>query len=66
MRLGKLLNLHRVVNHRDVKDLANDIGVGPSTLSRIERGKPCDMQSLGKLLTWLLTDDSGEQELIEK
>lgn len=64
MRLGKLLRLYRLLEGaRTTRQLADEIGIGASTISRIENGKPCDMRSLGKLITWLITDDDGTKEI---
>jgi transcriptional regulator with XRE-family HTH domain len=65
MRLGKLLRLYRLLEGtRTTRELGAEIGISASTISRIENGKPCDMHSLGKLITWLITDDEGTKELI--
>jgi transcriptional regulator with XRE-family HTH domain len=65
MRLGKLLRLYRVFEGREQKDMAAEIGVGNTVLSRIENGRTCDMKTLGKLIIWLLEDDDGKKELVK-
>ena len=53
-RIGKLLKLHRAVTEQEQKDLAAEIGIGASTLCRIEKGKSCSMEAAGRLINWLL------------
>jgi transcriptional regulator with XRE-family HTH domain len=64
MRLGKLLRLYRLFEGREQKDIAAEIGIGNTVLSRIEAGRSCDMRTLGKLLAWLTDEDNGKKELI--
>lgn len=53
MKLGKLLNCYRVMERLVLRDVAKDIGVSASTLSRFENGKGIDSASFAKLLVWL-------------
>jgi transcriptional regulator with XRE-family HTH domain len=39
-----------------LRDVADEIDVSPSTLSRVERGAPPDLTTLNKLVTWLDLD----------
>lgn len=54
MRLGELLKKWRIMNELGLRDMAKDLGVSTSTLSRIERGENMDGASLAKILKWLL------------
>lgn len=54
MRLQIALKLIRTMEGLSLRDLAKEIGVSSATLSRIERGLPCDMLSFGRVFTWLL------------
>ena len=56
MRLGKMLADFRYANRIGVRELAKDIGLSAATLNRIENEKPCDGDSLAKLMIWLFTD----------
>jgi len=53
MRLGEILRKWRIVQERTVRDLAGEIGISPSTLSRIERGEVMDAMTFMQLLGWL-------------
>jgi len=55
-RIGKLLRLYRTIAGQDQKDLAQEIGIGASTLCRIENGKSCSMEAAGRLVNWLLEE----------
>jgi len=59
MRLRKALKLIRTVEGLSLRDLAKEIGVSSATLSRIERGLPCDMASFGRVFVWLLNTDGA-------
>ncbi len=39
--------------NRGIRDVAQEIGVSPSTLSRIERGNLPDLETFGKICKWL-------------
>lgn len=54
MNLGPVLADYRFANSIGVRELAWRIGTSSATLSRIERGKPCDGATLVKVLQWLL------------
>lgn len=56
MRLGKLLYLWRVNGYLNMRDAAVMLGIGTSTLCRIENGEQCDSKALMRILNWL-TDD---------
>ena len=53
MKISKMLVLYRAAHGLDQRDLAKEIHIGPSTLSRMENGKNVQMISLVKLLGWL-------------
>ncbi len=54
MRLGTLIRKWRAVEEKNLRDVAKDVGIGVSTLSRIENGEQCDSGTLTKLLAWVL------------
>lgn len=43
---------------KGVREVAKDIGVSPATLSRVENGKIPDLETFGKLCSWLGDDPS--------
>jgi len=53
MKIGKILRDWRTSNQVGIRTIAKEIGVGHATLSRIERGKPVDGQTLMKLIRYL-------------
>lgn len=42
-----------------MRDVAKEIGMSASTLCRLENGKDTDVQTLVKILNWLLADRKG-------
>lgn len=52
-RFGQMLALWRWEHHLGVRDAAREIGLSPTTYSRIENGKPMDVPTLEKLVAWL-------------
>lgn len=57
MRLRKALKLIRATEGLSLRDLASQVGVSASTLNRIEKGLPCDVESFGRLFAWLIATD---------
>ena len=53
MRLGVVLRKYRAMQEITVRDLAQEIGIGFATLSRIENGLDCDSATLMKIFNWL-------------
>ena len=41
---------------RGIREVADEIGVSPATLSRVERGKMPDLDTFGKICKWLRVD----------
>lgn len=56
MRIGELIRKWRLMSEIDLRSLAKEIGIGHSTLYRIERGEKCDSRALSKVLAWLLAE----------
>jgi len=52
--LGDVLRKWRIMNERDLRGVAAEIGISAATLMRIEQGKDCDGQTLFTLLQWLM------------
>lgn len=56
MKLGEVIRKWRAMSERGVREVAKEIGVSHGTLSRIERGEPCDGVTLVKIAMWLFGD----------
>lgn len=52
--LGEVLRKWRIVNERDLRGVAGEIGISAATLLRIEQGKDCDAKTFMILLEWLM------------
>lgn len=59
MQIGDVLRKWRKMSDLTVKDAAKQIGIGTSTLLRIENGEMMDGVTLAKILTWLLSTSSA-------
>jgi transcriptional regulator with XRE-family HTH domain len=53
--LAKLLGHYRLLERKTVRELAAEIGIGPSTLSRIEHNELMDGATLALVLTWIMS-----------
>ena len=53
MKLSKMLRLYRASVGMRQKDMAEEIGIKPSTLTRLDYHKP-EGDTLVKLLVWML------------
>ncbi len=58
MRLGEMLRLYRTVRGQSLREIAPQIGIGHATLMRIETGQAFDADTLLKLWTWMLAEES--------
>jgi transcriptional regulator with XRE-family HTH domain len=54
MRIGNVLRKWRTMEELSIRDVAKEIGTSHSTLSRIERGEPCDSDTLAAVIIWLI------------
>jgi DNA-binding Xre family transcriptional regulator len=61
LRLGNMLRDKR--GGRGVREVAEDIGISPATLSRVEGGKLPDILTFRKLCTWLKVDPADILEM---
>jgi transcriptional regulator with XRE-family HTH domain len=52
--LGNDVRKHR--ENKTLRDAAHDIGISPATLMRVEAGRVPDVETYGKLCTWLKVD----------
>ena len=53
MQLGSVLRKWRTMSELDMRAAAGQIGIGVSTLCRIEQGKSPDAVTLMRILNWL-------------
>ena len=53
MRLGMILKKWRLINEIGPREIADEIGISPATLYRIEEGRALDAKTLLKILNWL-------------
>jgi transcriptional regulator with XRE-family HTH domain len=56
---------------RKLRQTAREIGIGPATLMRVEAGRVPDLETFGKLCTWLEMDPTqfigiGHNDLAER
>jgi transcriptional regulator with XRE-family HTH domain len=54
---------------RGIRDVAEEIGVSPATLSRVERGLMPDLETFGRICRWLKVDPAeflGVKEVLTR
>lgn len=56
MKLGEMFKSYREINNISLREVASEIGVSASTISRIENSnfKP-DLVTFNKILTWIIS-----------
>lgn len=59
--IGELISLYRRVNNMTTRELAEQMGTSPATISRLESGKDCDLGTMLKVINWLFTTKVKEQ-----
>ena len=52
MRFGDLIKSWRVMEKKGQREVAAEIGIGVSTLCRIENGEMMDGAALAKIIAW--------------
>ncbi len=60
IRLCKVLSVYRLAGSIPLRDLAREIGIDYSVLSKFERGRSSKEATLAKIITWLLSKDLGD------
>lgn len=58
-RLGRALRLLRHERGQSVRRMAAEIGIPYTTLSAIERYRPCDADTLVRVIVWLTKKHEG-------
>ncbi len=56
MRLGAVLHNWRYLEQLNIREAAKMMGTSAATLCRIERGEYMDGKTLGRILTWLMSE----------
>jgi transcriptional regulator with XRE-family HTH domain len=56
MKIGKMLKIYSDINDIGTREIAKDIGVSHTTISRIMQGKSTDITTAVKLLSWLFEE----------
>lgn len=51
--IGQLLKVWRLMNKLGVREAGIILKLSPSTISRIENGKPMDQETMVLLINWL-------------
>lgn len=51
--LGQVLRRWRIMSELSMRDAAHQIGIGASTLCRIEQGLAVDQSAMLKIINWL-------------
>lgn len=59
MRLGPILRRWRRTEERELRAVAEEIGISSSTLGRLESGQTPHGDTLAAVIRWLLTDGPG-------
>lgn len=59
--LGEMLRLYRFVHKLTVRDFAKVLGISAATISRMERGGECDVETFLKVLIWMRKEPSDAQ-----
>lgn len=54
MRICEILRLWRKMADLGIREAAQEMGISPATLSRVERGGDVDGKTLAKILMWQL------------
>lgn len=60
MQLGIVLRRWRIMSELTVREAARQMGIGASTLCRIENGELMDGQTLALILNWLTAKGGAE------
>ena len=61
MRLRKVLENHLLLDRKNQRDFADEIGWSHSSLSRFLNGKSVSQEYLAKLICWLLTEEGHDK-----
>jgi len=59
MRLSKIMKFHIAASDKQQKQIADDIGIGSSTLTRLVGGKGVDSTTTIKIINWLFGEEGS-------
>lgn len=45
-----------------LREIGQEIGISAATLMRLEQGRDADASTIGKVLTWLFTNDAEKND----
>jgi hypothetical protein len=57
MKLGKVISAYMLNNGYSLREMATAIECDHTTLHRLVRGEPCRMDTLMKVLVWLIKEE---------
>lgn len=57
MRIGNLIKSWRTMEKKGQREVAAEIGIGISTLCRVENGEMMDGTALAKIIAWAMGVD---------
>lgn len=55
MRIGVVIRRWRKMEERELREVAEQIGISPSTLARLEKGETPNGDTLAAAVRWLLS-----------
>lgn len=59
MRLSKMMKMYVAVNDKMQQQIAEEIGIGSSTLTRFIGGKNVDQDATIKIINWLFSKEGS-------
>jgi transcriptional regulator with XRE-family HTH domain len=57
LRLFRIIRDHRIFRERKLQDVAKEMKINASTLSRIERGKMPNAATMRRVVIWLMEEE---------
>lgn len=59
--LAKLLAHYRLLERKTLREVADEIGIAPSTVGRLEHGDMMDGATLAAVVAWVLRVDEKKE-----
>ena len=60
MKISTMIKLHIAMGDKMQKDVAKEIGIGPSALTRLTSGRGIDQHATIRVIDWLFKHDGDE------